>query len=268
MNREIYNKIREFSVDMYTQGFSDGYTDGSTRGCEVEKAQEYKRGFENGCSQGWEEAYKKGLNDAWEVARKITNDMPIPELESRELSVDDCEDEYEYSCKVIKMYSASEVIDKLKGHTTKPEHSTPINSCANCQNTPPINRCATCTHKGELKEYCSDCISYYNYEEMCCDNCALNLTECTDLGPFCGYKKWKPKQDESISDECVDDEIRVGDEVIIHENDKGIVISISYNGGCFKILSEDGRWGSLIYNKNDITKTGRHFPHIAKIFNK
>ena len=98
-------------------------------------------------------------------------------------------------------------IDKLKEHTSKPKY-----------NTPPINKCATCTHKGELKEYCSDCIRYYNYEEMCCDNCALNLTECTDLGPFCGYKKWKPKQDESMSDECIDDEIRVGDEVIIYDN--------------------------------------------------
>lgn len=193
MNREIYNKIREFSVDMYTQGYEDGYEDGKKDSCEI---------------------------------------------------------------------------DKLKAHTSKPEHSTPINRCANCQNIPPINKCATCTHKDELKEYCSDCISYYKYEEMCCDNCALNLTECTDLGPFCGYKKWKPKQDKSISDECVDDEIRVGDEVIMYDNCsyKGVVISIPY-GKRFNVLSEDnGVW--IIYDKDDITKTGRHFPLITEMLNQ
>lgn len=219
MNREIYNKIREFSVDMYTQGYEDGYEDGKKDSCEI---------------------------------------------------------------------------DKLKAHTSKPEHSTPINRCANCQNIPPINKCATCTHKGELKEYCSDCISYYKYEEMCCDNCALNLTECTDLDHFCDYKKWKPKQDESVSDhcleskdtsdkdintkgnyksaqnedECVDDEIRVGDEVIMYDNCsyKGVVISIPY-GRMFNVLCEDsGVW--IIYDKDDITKTGRHFPLITEMLNQ
>ncbi len=231
MNREIYNKIREFSIDMYTQGFSDGYTDGSTRGCEVEKAQEYKRGFQNGYSKGWDEAYKKGLNDAWEAARKIT-DWTIEDLESRKLSVNDCDDEYEYSCRVLEKYSASEAIDRIREYEERKKHY----------------RCIDCSHYngGQWNIFCARCEEFSEYEKR------QNSTK-----QGCGNYESAQNED--------DDEIRVGDEVIF--DDKKYVAIFITPSGFVKVLDEDGKW-EMIFDKNDITKTGHHFSQISEMLDQ
>lgn len=154
MNREIYNKIREFSVDMYTQGYEDGYEDGKKDSCEI---------------------------------------------------------------------------DKLKGHTTKPNY--PVRDCKTCKNSRDGEIALTAT--------CYDC---------CMSDSKYESTQSE-------YK-------------CVDDEIRVGDEVIMYSNCnyKGVVISIPY-GERFNVLSEDGGvW--IVYDKDDITKTGRHFPLITEMLDQ
>ena len=156
MNREIYNKIREFSVDMYTQGFSDGYTDGSTRGCEVEKSNQYKKGFQEGYSQGRKETYEKGLKDAWEAARKI---IEMGEYERKYNVFTKCDDgEYPF----VK-YTAAEAIYNIKEYEKR-------------------KKCEKCIHKDDdfdCHNFCVPC-DFDHFKEKQDNQTELSCTEDDD----------------------------------------------------------------------------------------
>lgn len=69
--------------------------------------------------------------------------------------------------------------------------------------------------------------------------------------------------------EKVDDEIRVGDEVIYqrkspdpHNGEKGVVIGISGNWREVRFLSN---WSSIGVQKDSLIKTGRHFSQIEEV---
>lgn len=78
----------------------------------------YKRGYTHGLKDASkdnenEKSYEQGLNDAWECARKIAIEMSIENMQSCGL-ISSSDDEYEYSCGVIRNYSASEAMAKIK----------------------------------------------------------------------------------------------------------------------------------------------------------
>lgn len=216
MNREIYNKIREFSVDMYTKGYEEGYEDGKKDSCEIEKVKE----FSNGNAYVWQYAYGRGLKDAWECARKI---VEMGECDRNCHVFTKCEDgEYPF----VK-YTVSEALDKIKEYEERKKH---------CQ-------CINCNHYngGQWNIFCARCEEFSEYEKQ------QNSTEqnCDEIA-----------QNEDYN------EIRVGDEVLMYDNYKGIVISITY-GGFLHILDENGNvW--MIYERDNITKTGRNFAQITE----
>lgn len=94
----IENRVRY----AYNRGFDAGYEEGEERAVNVASITEYDRGF----------------NDAWMYARRITCDLTKTQLKNRGFNIKEDEfcdySEYEYSCKVIEKYSASEVKAKLK----------------------------------------------------------------------------------------------------------------------------------------------------------
>ena len=78
----------------------------------------YKRGYTRGfkdASKDYEseKSYEQGLNDAWECARKIAVEMSIENMQSCGL-ISNSDEEYEYSCGVIRNYSVSEAMTKIK----------------------------------------------------------------------------------------------------------------------------------------------------------
>jgi uncharacterized protein YkvS len=78
----------------------------------------YKRGYAHGLKDASkdhesEKSYEQGLNDAWECARKIAVEMSIENMQSCGL-ISTSDEEYEYSCGVIRDYSVSEAMTKIK----------------------------------------------------------------------------------------------------------------------------------------------------------
>jgi hypothetical protein len=83
----------------------------------------YKRGYTHGLKDASkdhesEKSYEQGLNDAWECARKIAVEMSIENMQSCGL-ISNSDEEYEYSCGVIRDYSVSEVMTKIKEYEEK-----------------------------------------------------------------------------------------------------------------------------------------------------
>jgi hypothetical protein len=83
----------------------------------------YKRGYTHGLKdaskdQESEKSYEQGLNDAWECARKIAVEMSIENMQSCGL-ISNSDEEYEYSCGVIRDYSVSEAMTKIKEYEEK-----------------------------------------------------------------------------------------------------------------------------------------------------
>jgi hypothetical protein len=83
----------------------------------------YKRGYAHGLKDALkdhesEKSYEQGLNDAWECARKIAVEMSIENMQSCGL-ISNSDEEYEYSCGVIRDYSVSEAIAKIKEYEEK-----------------------------------------------------------------------------------------------------------------------------------------------------
>ena len=63
-----------------------------------------------------------------------------------------------------------------------------------------------------------------------------------------------------------DSKIRVGDEVIYHD-DKGVVVLVANNGRAISIMSANGGWMIRADNK-ELVKTGRTFPEIVELLKK
>lgn len=62
------------------------------------------------------------------------------------------------------------------------------------------------------------------------------------------------------------DEIKVGDEVIYHD-DKGVVVLVANNGKAISIMSADGGW-MIRADSEEVVKTGRTFPEIVEVLKK
>lgn len=77
----------------------------------------YKRGYTHALKDT-QKQYEQGLNDAWECARKIAVEMSIENMQSCGL-ISNSDEEYEYSCGVIRDYSASEAMAKIKEYESK-----------------------------------------------------------------------------------------------------------------------------------------------------
>ena len=88
-----------------------------------------KRYLDNVCDricemQPTEKTYEDGLNDAWEIAQKVTNDYTIKELRKCGLVLYDetlDNNEYKYSCKLIAEYPVSEVKTKIEEYEKQHE---------------------------------------------------------------------------------------------------------------------------------------------------
>jgi hypothetical protein len=83
----------------------------------------YKRGYTHGLKDASkdhesEKSYEQGLNDAWECARKIAVEMSIEDMQSCGL-ISNSDKEYTYSCDVIRDYSVSEAMTKIKEYEEK-----------------------------------------------------------------------------------------------------------------------------------------------------
>jgi hypothetical protein len=83
----------------------------------------YKRCYTHGLKDASkdhesEKSYEQGLNDAWECARKIAVEMSIENMQSCGL-ISNSDKEYTYSCDVIRDYSVSEAMTKIKEYEEK-----------------------------------------------------------------------------------------------------------------------------------------------------
>lgn len=98
-----------------------------------------------------------------------------------------------------------------------------------------IKNCATCKHVKKI-DICLEC----EYED------SIN-----------GYSKWEPKEP--------DNEIRVGDEVyLLDENRKSVVTYV--DGGHYAVMiCQSGKWS--VEDVKKIHKTGKHFDEIEKVLN-
>lgn len=123
---------------------------------------------------------------------------------------------------------------------------------------------------GELDDQfsvCSGCEDESEYEtettEANCGECHRRYY-CEASPDSCIYSKI-----EQAESEKVDDEIRVGDEVIYqrkssdpHNGEKGVVIGIGGNWREVRFLSN---WSSVGVHKDSLIKTGRHFSQIEEV---
>ena len=62
------------------------------------------------------------------------------------------------------------------------------------------------------------------------------------------------------------DEIKVGDEVIYHD-EKGVVVLVANNEKAISVMSANGGW-MIRTDREELVKTGRTFPQIAEVLKK
>jgi hypothetical protein len=162
-----YEKGKEDATISYQNAYNEGHVDGYAKGVD-DRDSDIKSGYMNG--------YNKGLNDAWECAKKITNEYTIKQLKDMGLinNIPLINSEYEYSCRLIVQYSASEAIFAIKEYEDKHKCKeckwdefrdaqspvgTPCDSCFEGKNfSPKVARC--CSVLDDICPYdikCEEC---------------------------------------------------------------------------------------------------------------
>lgn len=209
----------------------------------------YQRGFKAGIEYGRtlddfaiEESIKQGRNEAWKAAREIAVKHTVPFegwdlLRSGQSTLD-----------VFNKYTAYEAISKIREYEEKQKEK--LEHIKNfCENN-----------------LCSDCV--LNGSDF---KCGRGFTWDPD-GHACGdidkaynlIKEYEEKQKKQ------DDEIKVGDEVYLVDNNHPRVVTCIFteNGGYTEAvqITESGRW--IVDEIRNLHKTGRHFPEIAEVLAK
>lgn len=120
---------KQISVELIPEESLRPYTEPDT---EQVRKEAYENGYENGFIAGhlkaeksgqsfYEDGYKRGLADAWEAARKIGSNS-ICSLEEMGFDFSQCAvDDYNPSWFVVKNYSASEAIEKIRAYEQRQE---------------------------------------------------------------------------------------------------------------------------------------------------
>ena len=177
----------------------------------------------------YERAYQRGLDDAWEAAKKSVYWWRDNVKVFKELFES-------WAVDNLFKFSASEAIAKIRKY--EQEHAP---------------HCDNCRHKDDETETteanCGECHRRY-YCEASPDSCI--------------HAKIAQAEPEKV-----DDEIKVGDEVIYqrksddtHNGEKGVVIGIGGNWREVRFLSN---WSSVGVHENSLIKTGRHFSQIEEV---
>lgn len=160
--KELLDLVHDCIKSGYDEGYKNGIADGNINdGTFAKKTQE---------------AYKNGLDNAWECAKKITNEYTIKQLKDMGLinNIPLINSKYEYSCRLIVQYSASETIAKIKEYEDKHKCKeckwdefrdaqspvgTPCDSCFEGKNfSPKVARC--CSILDDICPYdikCEEC---------------------------------------------------------------------------------------------------------------
>lgn len=145
--RHMCDAVQKRVDEAYKKGVNDGSLDVKIR---TEGA--YQKGFNDGKEYGLDEAdmreavsYQKGLSDAWEAAKKI-----VLSVDEGGLSVQDLSKifESEGSHYVLRKYSASEAINKIKEYEEKKDRDV----------------CRGCIWEGRYDGDCAMCSN--NYREL------------------------------------------------------------------------------------------------------
>ena len=178
MIKDLEKKILEVADLIYNTGYTAGSAENGPIG--------YDKGYKYGNKIG----YDQGLNDAWECARKIYQD----------LSMDECIEIFEG--KSWFQYTVSEVIARINEYEKR-------DTCNRCIH----NKCNTCVHKNE-DNICCGCVDDSEYEEEH-EHTEKRCIECrhhSDTHGHCLFKidggrcvnrdHWEPKQPEKRCEDC------------------------------------------------------------------
>lgn len=117
----IENRIRH----VYNQGYEDGIKDGKAS-VQIDGTEAYKLGYENGLTSkeyiqiDKSTAYKAGLQDAWELARELSN------LGFNDTRKEIFGEKYGLSIDIIKNFSVDEVAAKIEEYEKKQKQTEKI----------------------------------------------------------------------------------------------------------------------------------------------
>ena len=123
--RKYYERIQklleDFEFDVYTNGWNDKCLDNKKK-----EEEAYIKGFEKGCTTNqkmFKDEFKAGCDAIWECARKINNHN------NYQMMINIFGDDFYYGGldTILKKYSASEVLEKIKNYEINPT------SCTNCK---------------------------------------------------------------------------------------------------------------------------------------
>lgn len=253
MKESIEKQVHDFAEMCYTEGYNDGRVDGC-----------------HDAIYSTTDSYGRGINDAWECAKKI-----ISSKEEGGIPTDILQRLFGLGWyDTIKNIPAIDAIAKIKRYEEKKYEES----------------CLTCRHDGF---YCDDCINYSKYERSNNENNKIKvgtrvrtLKDTTEYGgklfpigtigkvtsidkcdtlPYLveanGDCWWYSKDMFEILPE---DEIVVGDEVVLTHGRTVIVSRIGNYDNDWYAIFKDGSSGCIL--KEEIQKrTGRYFPQITEL---
>lgn len=257
----------------------------------------------------YERAYQRGLDDAWEASRKICElpkhgGLDWDDLEEafgvKSMSRIFEENTANEAIEKIRKYEQ----DHAPGYDNCKHKDDQFSVCSGCEDGSEYETETTEANCGEChrRYYCEaspdSCIyskieqaeserkqgerPYYElevepgcYERRLKDKClgCKNVREITENGTYLWCSYVEECRDfnmfKAAESEQVDDEIRVGDEVIYqrkspdpHSGEKGVVIGISGNWREVRFLAG---WSSVGVHEDSLIKTGRHFSQIEEV---
>ena len=234
----------------------------------LDKLEEYD-GDKYDFDKVYDEAYQNGLDKAWDIAKKLVWDTCVKDLEDMGL-LDDGET-FE-SGKVLEKYTASEAIGKVKEYENNNDNNNVSVDNIDVNNDDKKVFCIK-DYKHGLNDAWEAIKEIYNTEDSAdwIDKMKFDLHE------FGWSNRFKEILFNHNPSEIIDklkkykeeqDAIHVGDEVIPDHaiSEPFVVFNVNENG--VYGFDEKGIYRGCSYMESTFTKTGRHFPEVAKLLNR